>query len=200
MTARYAPRRLAIIGALLLVLAAAAVPFGLRGGVASEDSPFPPGEFPAFVMELTTRSVGVTTRARLTYRSAYDWSYDEFDSNGKFLRSQHLENNKVTINTPPLGRQVYPAGVDLTVPTDWFIDSESILALGGRRLGTSMVYERKYRLGCGANDPRCGSGMSFLTVTERTTFDRGSGIPIGYSERINGVPVMAMVATRLTIE
>ena len=36
-------------------------------------------------------------------------------------------------------------------------------------------------------------------VTERAEFDRESGIPVGYTETVNGVVVLSVRATRLTV-
>ena len=82
--------------------------------------------------------------------------------------------------------------------SDWFIDSISMLAIGGRRLGSLASFERDWAFTCGSNDHRCAPGET-LRVIQRVDYDPLTGIPIGYSETHNGVVVVTLRATRLTL-
>ena len=212
--------RLLAIGGLLLALLGAAMTSGFEARDASGPGTTPEMTYPSFaglltypsfaglltypsfVLELETiRDGTVAATTVLTYNSIDEWLYEEFDVDGSLLGSQRLESGRLTRTYGGGGastRTVEPGQMVLPPASDWFIDSISMLAIGGRRLGSLASFERDWAFACGSNDHRCAPGET-VRVTQRVDYDPLTGIPIGYSETHNGVVVVTLRATRLTV-
>ena len=197
-----AAARLLVIAAVLAVLLALAMLFGSTGGDARSNATSLPGsrEFPAFVMELEIRRGPTETTAVFTYASAHQWLYEEFHPDGSLYRSQQLENGQVTLARGGFGKEVLPAGRDLTIPTSWFIDSDTVRARGARRIGTSGSFETRRWVECTPEVTGCPPGASFVLVIERAHYDLRTGVPVGHTVTINGVVDTAIRATRFSAD
>ena len=192
-------RRLAAAALAALAVVAAAAAFGLYGPGASGQSELQPGTFPAFSMDLTiTRNSGTTT-ARFIYASPTDWSYRELDGTGALVESQRLTGGWLTLTSPLTEQRIYAGGPDLAVPVVWLLDIPTMRGRGGRQIGSSSSYEREYRIPCSLAPGRCQAGATAIRVTERIDYDRRSGIPVAYTERMNGVVVLAVRATAFRV-
>ena len=198
---RGVPGRLLAIFGLLVFLSGAMMAVGPGDDDASSSQISPvPTVYPSFVMELAITRGDLVTTATFDYVSADEWLYQEFDANGSLLRSQQLQAGQVTMMNAGFGQRVYPAGDDVTVPTTWFIDADSMRGRGASRLGSSASFELVSSIPCGQEDPRCTEGMSTVGVATRADYDPSSGVLIGYTETVNGKVVMTVTATRLTVD
>ena len=83
--------------------------------------------------------------------------------------------------------------------SNWFFTSDTMRDRGGRRLGALASFEREWVMTCGEDHPHCPPGET-LRITQRIDYDAATGIPIGYTEAHNGVVVVIVRATRLTID
>ncbi len=190
--------RLLVVAAALVVLVGVVVL--LDDGAATARGDALPTDYPAFVMELEITNGEIKTTALFTYKSADAWLYEEFAEDGSFLRSQQLEAGEVIITTAGFGQTVHPAGKDVTIPTAWFIDSGTMLGRGATRLGSAPSFELQAAVPCGPDsaDDRC-AGRSSVSVTIRADYDASTGVPIGYTEIVEGETVLTVRATRFDV-
>ena len=196
---RFRSTRFAAVAIAVLALASAAALFGLYGPAASGKAGLQPGTFPAFSMDLTIARGSDTTTARFVYASPTDWSYSEFDGAGVLIESQRLADGWLTMSSRNSEQRIYAGGDDLTVPVAWLLDIPTMLGRGAQQLGASASYERAFRLPCSMAPSHCTGGATDIRVSERVDYDRRSGIPVGYTERVNGVVVMAVRATAFRV-
>ena len=193
------------IGGLALVLAGVLMWIEPWDGRASSGgAPALPGLFPPFVMELETiRDGRVDVTIVLTYASDDEWLWEVFDTDGSFVDSQRLESGRLTITHGAYGvlhsERVDPNETYSPPAPDWFITPDTARGRGASRLGALASFEREWVVACGEDDHRCAPGET-LRITQRVDYDAATGIPTGYTEAHNGVIVVIVRATRLTLE
>ena len=193
------------IGGLILVLAGGLVwLYAWDDRAQDTDAPAPPWTFPSFVMELENiRDGRVDETIRLTYTSGDEWLWELFGTDGSLRSSQRLESGRLTITHGAyevIHSEIVDPDDNMWPPApDWFITSGTMQARGGRRLGALASFERESVMTCGADDHRCAPGET-LRITQRVDYDAATGIPIGYTEAHNGVVVVIVRATQLTLD
>ncbi len=195
--------RAAVLFGLLVFLSGAMMALGAGGGSDADEPAVLPSTFPAFVMELERVVDGaVQGTTVVTYNSADDWLYEEFDNDGTLVSSERLASGRLTITSGRYG-VVHVADIgsgETVIPVPWFVPSATMLGRGASRAGSLPEFTLNSDVPCADADPRCAPGASTFTLALRARYDLTTGIPVGYTEAHNGREVVALRLIRLEVD